>query len=48
MQKLWLSLCGGQNQGVGGRGGGAGAGGAGAGGILGNVYKWAQHTDGCL
>ena len=43
MQKLWVSLCVGQNQGVGGRGGGAGAGG-----IPGNVYKWVQHTDGCL
>ena len=41
MQKLWVSLCVGQNQGVGG-------GGAGGGGILGNVYKWVQHTDGCL
>ena len=27
MQKLWVSLCVGQNQGVGGRGWGAGAGG---------------------
>ena len=41
MQKLWVSLCVGQNQGVGG-------GGAGAGGIPGNVYKWVQHTNGCL
>ena len=41
MQKLWVPLCVGQNQGVGG-------GGAGAGGILGNVYKWVQHTDGSL
>ena len=27
---------------------GVGGGGAGAGGIPGNVYKWVQHTDGCL
>ena len=43
MQKLWVSLCVGQNQDVGGTGWGSRGWG-----ILGNVYKWVQHTDGCL
>ena len=43
MQKLLVSLCVGQIQLVGDEEQGLGAGG-----VPGNVYKWVQHTDGCL
>ena len=40
---MGIFVCGAEPGGRGSRGGGAGAEG-----ILGNVYKWVQHTDGCL